>query len=83
VWHANPERAGQDNLRDNDVKTAGWKVLRFNTHQIMEKMEEYCLPTIVENVGKLGGVEEGGVLPRQIDRHALDGIYQQGLFDDL
>jgi len=83
VWHANPERAGQDNLRDNDVETAGWKVLRFNTHQIMEKMEEYCLPTIVENIGKLGGVEEGGILPRQIDRHALDGIYQQGLFDDL
>ena len=30
VWHANPERAVQDNLRDNDLETVGWKVLRFS-----------------------------------------------------
>ena len=83
VWHANPERAAQDNLRDNDLKTVGWRVLRFNTHQIREEMEPYCLRTIVENIGKFGGVDEGRIVPRHIDPNALDGVYQPGLFDDV
>lgn len=83
VWHANPERAAQDNLRDNDLKTAGWKVLRFASHQIREEMQEYCLPTIVENINNLGGVDEGKIIPRKIDLNASRGSYQLMLFDDL
>lgn len=83
IWHANPERAAQDNLRDNDLETAGWKVLRFTSHQIREEMEEYCLSTIAENINKLGGVDEGKVLPREIDLGTSEGWYQLGLFDDI
>jgi len=81
-WHANPEKAAADNLRDHDVKTAGWKVLRFTTRQIMEQTEEYCIPTIVQNINGFGGLEEGKSLPRKIDMEN-SGIYQLSLFDDM
>ncbi len=75
-WHASPERAAEDNVRDNNIKTAGWRVLRFNGVQIREQMQEYCLPTIKENINQLGGVDEGGIIPRVI------GSNQLTLFDD-
>ena len=83
TWHANPERAAEDNVRDNDLETAGWDLLRFNTRQIKEQMAEYCVPAIVQKVNSLGGIDEGGVLPRKIDLNARRGLYQPGLFDDL
>ena len=82
TWHADPERVPLDNLRDNDLETAGWKLLRFNTHHIQEQMADYCLPTIVENINKLDGVEEGRLVPRRINLDAPGGMYQLGLFDD-
>ena len=81
-WHADPQRIPQDNLRDNDLETAGWKLLRFNTHHLREQMEEYCLPMIVENINQLGGLEEGRLAPRRISLDAPNGAYQRGLFDD-
>jgi very-short-patch-repair endonuclease len=83
TWHADPKRIPLDNLRDNDLETAGWKLLRFNSHHIHEEMAEYCLPTIVETVNKLGGIDEGRVVPRRINLDAPGGVYQLGLFDDL
>jgi len=82
-WHADRERIPLDNLRDNGLETAGWRVLRFNTPQIREEMEGYCLPTVVENINRLGGVEEGRVVPRRIDLDAPGGLQQWGLFDDV
>lgn len=80
-WHANPEKAEQDNLRDHDLNTEGWKVLRFTEKQILEKAANYCVETVVENVNKLGGVDEGKVIPRKI---TLDSSsYQPSLFDGL
>jgi hypothetical protein len=73
----------QDNVRDNNLETAGWKLLRFNTQQIREEMAQYCVPAIVKTVNKMGGVDEGGVLVRKIDLNAPDGLHQLGLFDDL
>ena len=75
-WHANPERAAEDYGRDNNITTAGWKVLRFNGKQIRERMQEHCLPTIKENINQLGGVDEGGITPRVI------GSNQLTLFDE-
>jgi very-short-patch-repair endonuclease len=40
TWHANPQRIPIDNLRDNDLETEGWKLLRFNTLHIREQMHE-------------------------------------------
>ena len=78
-WHANPEKAEADNLRDNDLKTKGWKVLRFSEKQILEKATDYCVSTVSENINNLGGVDEGKIIPRKIN---LDGSsYQPSLFD--
>jgi very-short-patch-repair endonuclease len=82
TWHANPEKAAEDNRRDNALEANGWKVLRFTTHQIMEQMSEYTIPTVVKTIKTLGGVDEGGVIPRQIDADP-NRPYQLGLFDDL
>ena len=84
TWHADPERIPLDNLRDNDLETTGWRVLRFNTTHIRERMAEYCLPTIVENINRLDGVdEEARLVPRRINLDGPDGAYQLGLFDDI
>ncbi|MDT8405514.1 endonuclease domain-containing protein [Sulfuriflexus sp.] len=80
-WHANPEKARQDNVRDNALKTAGWRVLRFTTRQIREEMNAYTLPKIVSNINRLGGIDEGKVIPQQI--HLGDGPRQPSLFDEL
>lgn len=82
VWHANPERAPQDNLRDNALDTVGWRVLRFSTRQIQEQLAGYCLPTIVENVNRLGGITEGQFGVRRIELSG-NSAYQPSLFDDL
>jgi len=81
TWHAERARIAQDNLRDNNLETAGWKLLRFSSYQIAEQMADYCLPTVVENVNKLGGPDEGRIVPRQINLDS-PGSYQLGLFDD-
>lgn len=80
-WHANPEKAEQDNLRDNDLKVEGWQVLRFNTKQIQEQAADYCVSIVTETINNLGGVDEGKVIPRKIN---LDSdSYQPSLFDGL
>ena len=81
TWHADPERIPLDNLRDNDLETAGWRILRFNTHHIQEQMAEYCLPTIVENINRLGGVDEGRLVPRRINLDGQRGWQQLILFE--
>ena len=81
TWHANPEKASQDNVRDNDLTAVGWNVLRFNTSQIRERMAEYCVPSVVKTVNSMGGVDEGGILPRKIDLNNA-GRRQLGLFDE-
>lgn len=77
-WHANPARARQDNLRDNDLETAGWKVLRFTSQQIQEEAASYCVARVAENINNLGGLDEGRIIPRKV---SLDGVYQPSLFD--
>lgn len=83
-WHSNPEGAAEDNVRDNALKTAGWKVLRFNTPQIREQLESYTLPVIVRNINRYGGVDEvDRVVPRQIEELGPGGARQLGLFDEM
>ena len=62
LWHSHPRRIVRDNVRDNDLETSGWKLLRFNTYQINDQMADYCLPMIVENIRSLGGISEEHVL---------------------
>ena len=58
AWHSNKERAKQDNFRDNLLNTDGWRVLRFNTNQVKEDMSSYCIPIVVENINRLGGLNK-------------------------
>jgi very-short-patch-repair endonuclease len=55
-WHSDRQRIPLDNLRDNDLGTLGWRTLRFNTTQVQEQMGHYCIPTVVENIDRLGGL---------------------------
>ncbi len=81
TWHQTPERAHADYIRDNDLETAGWSLLRFNTGQINEQMAEYVIPTITDKVNQLGGVDEGRSIARLIPPDGDEGLYQLGLFD--
>ena len=80
TWHANPEKAAEDNLRDNALESADWKVLRFSTPQIREQATEYCVRTVADTINQLGGVDDMAYMPRRIDLDA-EGSYQLGLFN--
>ncbi len=56
-YHHNPEYAAKDNLRSNDLTSGGWSVIRFDSSQVREKMETYCIPTIKVYINKLGGID--------------------------
>jgi very-short-patch-repair endonuclease len=81
-WHAERENIAQDNFRDNALEAVGWHVLRFNTHQIREEADSYCIEKVVKTINNLGGVDEGKLVPRRIDAKP-DSSYQMGLFDDF
>jgi very-short-patch-repair endonuclease len=83
TWHADPARIPLDNRRDNDLETVGWRVLRLNTAQIQEQMEGYCLPTVIENINRLGGIDEGRMVPRRVHPDGPGAAEQLSIFDDL
>jgi very-short-patch-repair endonuclease len=80
-WHSDPRRIPEDNKRDNDLETSGWKLLRFNALQLNHKMRDECLHLIKKNIENLGGLQDGRVVPRdvQIDPNSPS---QMSLFDD-
>lgn len=80
TYHANPEQAGKDMIRNNEIETHEWRVLHFSTHHIQEQMEEYCIPTIVENINNLGGYKDENGRPRKVDLSLPPGSYQPSLF---
>lgn len=63
TWHAQVDRIPLDNERDNCLQTNGWGVLRFNGLQIREQ-PEYYIATIQENINRLGGLRDEGMVPR-------------------
>lgn len=56
-WHHDPKSSSKDNLRNNNLSSNGWNVIRFDTQQIREKMESYCIPTIKVSINMLGGID--------------------------
>ena len=51
-------------------------------------MAEYCLPTIAENINKLGGLEEQRLVPRKVSLDAQGrqrqlSLFESGIQDDL
>jgi very-short-patch-repair endonuclease len=80
TYHANPDKAADDNERNNHLTAAGWRILRFNTQQINESAETYCIEAVAQTINDLGGVDDGFV-PRNVDSQP-NHPYQPGLFDD-
>lgn len=81
TWHADPARIPLDNLRDNDLETVGWKLLRFNTLQIRQQLTTYCLPTILANINRLDGTDATRTIPRRLTLDPQQPT-QLSLFDD-
>lgn len=79
TWHHTPEAAEKDNLRDNDLKAAGWQVLHFGTRHIMEETATYVVPKILDTINAHGGADEGFV-PRPVHLD-LTTPRQPSLFD--
>ena len=53
-WHSNPERARQDNDRNNFLEQRGWHVLRFNTAQLTSNLPN-CLQAVKNTIQRCGG----------------------------
>lgn len=81
TWHTNKEQVTQDNQRNNDLHTLGWHTLRFNTHQVREEMANYCLPTIVEAINRLGGIGQKGQLILNLPKSNYENYQQLNLFE--
>ncbi|MBL8066025.1 MAG: DUF559 domain-containing protein [Chthonomonadaceae bacterium] len=76
TWHVDKGRATTDNQRNNALAADDWKVLRFNTMQVREQMNEYCVKKILETVSRLGGLEDGTDSTRAYYR-SRDGVVEQ------
>ena len=59
-YHLNPKSAQRDNARDNWLTSQGWKILRFSSEQINEKIQS-TLYTINQTVDYCGGEKRGAV----------------------
>jgi len=81
LYHIGSAHAQLDNLRNNTLATVGWDVIRFTTHQVKEQLADYCLPTIADNINRLGGLDEGKAAGRRV---SIDPAApsQSPLFDD-
>jgi very-short-patch-repair endonuclease len=79
-WHINPKRAKDDYIRQNDISIHGWHILRFNSKQIREEMDSYCIPVIKKSINNQGGLTDEGLVPR-IFYHQNNAI-QKSLFDE-
>lgn len=62
-WHQKPERAQADYRRQNDLESAGWHTLRFNSREINEESRQ-SLYKIQEMINRLEGLRSDGLAPR-------------------
>jgi very-short-patch-repair endonuclease len=81
TWHIGPESAQVDRLRDNNLASYGWKVLRFNTAEIHERPVDYCVSKVMETINRLKGLDDTTGVPARYDPDDPLGPRQLGLFD--
>lgn len=80
-WHHNPKAAEKDNLRNNELSSQGWNIIRFNSNQIREKINTYCIPQIMNNINNLGGIVYNQYFSKRFEDFNEDGDYQYNFFD--
>ena len=81
TWHIGPESAQVDRLRDNNLASHGWKVLRFNTTEIHERPVDYCVSKVMDTINYLGGLDHTTGVPIRYDPGDPLGPRQLSLFD--
>jgi hypothetical protein len=62
TWHRIPKLIAKDNQRNNDVTMAGWYVFRFNSTQINDDLNGYCIPAVVDPIKRMGGLQDAPIL---------------------
>jgi very-short-patch-repair endonuclease len=81
TWHIGPESAQVDRLRDNNLASHGWKVLRFNTIEIHERPVDYCVSKVMATINRLKGLDHTTGVPPRYDPDNPRGPQQLSLFD--
>jgi very-short-patch-repair endonuclease len=81
LWHHNPKSARLDNIRNNDLSAYGWSIIRFTSSQIMEQLDNYCIPQVKNNVNNLGGILIDEYFSKRFEDYREDGNYQYNFFD--
>ncbi len=81
-WHHNAMGSGKDNARTDDLTSNGWSVIRFNSEEINEKMETYCIPVIKTSINKLGGIDIDNDAVKRFLKHDPGASYPT-FFEDV
>ena len=81
-WHHNRERAPRDNLRNNELESVGWHVLRFAAKTVRESLEKECIRKIETTIDHLKGLSSEGLVSRKF--YHLPGLdaEQHPLFEE-
>lgn len=79
MWHHTPNKSAQDNIRNNDLTSQGWNIIRFNSNQVNEQIKTYCIPQIKTNINNLGGIKIDETFYRRFIQNRTDS-YQGDLF---
>jgi hypothetical protein len=81
AWHTGRDKAERDNDRENDIKPLGWQILRFSSTKIEQELESHCLKKINQMIVRLGGLDDGRFVSRQLNTDP-SVPEQLSLFDD-
>ena len=81
LWHIGRPHSTADNKRQNDLTSAGWYILRFDTHQIREKMASYCIPKVQETISEYDGIADEGLVSRKFYTLPEGTVQQLTLFE--
>ena len=80
-WHHNRERAPKDNIRNNELESVGWHVLRFTAKQVRDATGD-CIYQVKQTVKRLNGLSSEGLVPRKFCRTPGLDAEQPSLFQE-
>jgi very-short-patch-repair endonuclease len=78
-WHSNPQRAANDNARNNFLEQRAWHVLRFNTGQLTNDLPG-CVRNVSTTVNRCGGLLLADDSIKSLPVTGPDGTKQLRLF---
>jgi very-short-patch-repair endonuclease len=81
LWHLGRPHSAADNRRQNALSSAGWRILRFDTHQIREEMTSYCVPEVRDIISGLKGIADEGLVSRRFYTLPEGAAQQLTLFE--